>query len=341
MTGSKGVFHQSMNRRRCVKTVLILGAGLLSGVGFLKTAEASVKKSKVVIIKTSDRVGAITAGMSHFDLTTFRGATVALKANYNSADPFPASTHPDTLRALAQGLKYAGAGPITLAERSGMGDTAGVLEKMGATEIAREQGVEVVVMDDLGSDGYVLYCPEDCQWKRGFMLARPFVEADRVVQTCCLKTHQYGGNFTMSLKNPVGAVAKYDPTDRYNFMSELHRSSKQRTLIPEISLVYRNHLIVMDAVKAFVTGGPHKGKEVEPGVMVVGTDPVAVDAVGVAILRMYGTTSEVSQGRVFEQEQIRRAAELGIGAKSAEEIELVPVGDGAGEFVDEIRRQLT
>jgi uncharacterized protein (DUF362 family) len=53
---------------------------------------------------------------------------VALKANFNSADPFPASTHLDTLRAIVQTLKNAGASGITLAERSGMGDTEQVLK---------------------------------------------------------------------------------------------------------------------------------------------------------------------------------------------------------------------
>ena len=40
--------------------------------------------------------------------------------------------------------------------------------------------------------------------------------------------------------------------------------------------------------------------------VLAGTDRVALDAVGVAILRMFGTTREVSRGRVFEQEQIAR-----------------------------------
>jgi len=41
-----------------------------------------------------------------------------LKANFNSADPFPASTHLDILRAIVQTLKNAGTSDITLAERS-------------------------------------------------------------------------------------------------------------------------------------------------------------------------------------------------------------------------------
>jgi len=37
---------------------------------------------------------------------------------------------------------------------------------------------------------------------------KTFLEAEKVVQTCCLKTHRFGGHFTLSLKNSVGLVAK-------------------------------------------------------------------------------------------------------------------------------------
>jgi uncharacterized protein (DUF362 family) len=41
-------------------------------------------------------------------LAGFAGKRVALKANYNSADPFPGSSLPDTLRAIVEVLKKAG-----------------------------------------------------------------------------------------------------------------------------------------------------------------------------------------------------------------------------------------
>jgi uncharacterized protein (DUF362 family) len=338
-----------MGRRHCLRTVLALGAGILAGAGFAPRAAASersklfatpLRSAKVVIVKTGNRVKGVRTAMAQFDLNRFAGASVAVKANYNSADAFPASTHFDTLRTLLEGLRDADAKRITLAERSGMGDTAEVLETLGVRALTRELDVELVIMDDLDSTGYVLYQPAKSHWSRGFLLARPFVEADRVVQTCCLKTHQYGGHFTMSLKNPVGAVAKHDPTDGYNYMGELHRSPRQRSLIPEISQAFRNDLIIMDAMKAFVTGGPHAGKEVEPGVIVAGTDPVAVDAVGVAILRMFGATDKVAEGAIFDQEQIRRGAELGIGVQSPGQIELVSFGTGSDDFASRVRKQL-
>ncbi len=331
--------NNTMGRRHCLRSIFILSAGLLAGIGPPMKAQAAAK-TRIVIVKTDDRVSGIKAAMDAFDLNDFRGATIAIKANYNSADPFPASTHKETLRTIGKTLKESGAKALTLAERSGMGNTSSVLEEMGANEVATELDMNIVVMDDLGVDGYVNYEPQESHWKQGFLLARTFVEADKVVQTCCLKTHQYGGHFTLSLKNAVGAVAKHDPTSGYNYMRELHSSSSQRSLIAEISQVYRNDLIIMDGMKAFVTGGPHAGKEVTPGVIVAGTDPVAVDAVGVAILRMFGTTAEVSQGKIFDQEQIRRAAECGVGVKSASEIKLIGLGDGASTIVRKIEKML-
>lgn len=111
-------------------------------------------------------------------------------------------------------------------------------------------------------------------------------------------------------------------------------------MIAEINQAYRTDLILMDAIKAFVTGGPDKGGIVEPKVLLAGTDRVAMDAVGVAILRLYGTTPEVSGGQIFEQEQIARAAELGIGVRSAQDIQLVPVGDESVDFATKLEQML-
>jgi uncharacterized protein (DUF362 family) len=82
-------------------------------------------------------------------------------------------------------------------------------------------------------------------------------------------------------------------------------------------------LVVLDGVEAFVDGGPDRGTKVEAKVMLAGTDRVAIDAVGVAILRLLGTTPEVSRGSIFEQDQIARAAELGLGVSSAKQIQLI------------------
>jgi uncharacterized protein (DUF362 family) len=52
-------------------------------------------------------------------------------------------------------------------------------------------------------------------------------------------------------------------------------------------------------------------------------DRIAIDAVGIAILRHYGTTRDISKGNIFELEQIKRAAELDIGVNSTDKIKIV------------------
>ncbi len=295
-------------------------------------------KTEIFVVKTKNREEGIQKLLDRFDLTEFKEKKVALKANYNSADPFPASTHLGTLVTLVNCLKEAGAEKITLAERSGMGDTRTILETRGVTRLAAEQGFEVLVLDELAEEEWVRLKSRGSHWRRGFLLVKIFHEADKVVQTCCLKTHRFGGAFTMSLKNSVGLVAKYDPQDGYDYMSELHSSENQRFMIAEINRTFENHLIIMDATKAFVRGGPESGDLVSPSAIIAGKDRVAIDAAGVAILRLFGTTPEVSKGRIFQQEQIARAAELGVGIQSAKDIQIIPLDSESEKFAQKIQR---
>jgi uncharacterized protein (DUF362 family) len=207
------------------------------------------------------------------------------------------------------------------------------MEKKGIFKLAQELGFNIVNLEELGHEGWGKIEPRDNHWSQGFHFPRIYLEAESVVQTCCLKTHAYGGHFTLSLKNAVGLV----PLAGYPYMGELHSSRYQRQMIAEINTAYSPDLVVLDGVEAFVDGGPDRGTKVEARVMLAGTDRVAIDAVGVAILRLVGTTPEVSRGSIFEQEQIARAAELGLGVSSAKQIQLV-TGDAKSEaFAVQVR----
>jgi len=296
-------------------------------------------RSEVYVIKTTDRRRGVEELLKYFEPGNLSGKNIALKANYNSADPFPASTHIDTLSAIVDALKGRGCS-VVMAERSGMGVTGEVLEDMGVIELAKRVGFDVVVLDDVGSSGWVHQAPGGSHWKRGFLFPKIFSEADAIIQTCCLKTHRFGGHITMSLKNSVGMVAAHDPEDGYNYMAELHVSPYQRQMIAEINTAYRPGLVIMDGIQGFSKGGPERGTLIEPHIMVAGRDRVAVDAAGVAVLRIYDTTGEVLRGRVFEQDQIARAAELGLGASGPDEIEIIPINNEAQGICSKIEEKI-
>ncbi|MCR4403712.1 MAG: DUF362 domain-containing protein [Candidatus Acetothermia bacterium] len=286
-------------------------------------------KSPVSLVKAQDRREGVRAAVELLGLPEdqFSGKEVILKPNFNSADPFPGSTHNDTLAALVELLRERGASKIIVADRSGMGVTRSVMEAKGIFKLAEQMGFQAIPIDDLPAEEWEHLPLEGSHWKRGVELPKLFLQAGSIVQTCCLKTHQYGGHFTMSLKNSVGMVARYSVEDGYDYMMELHSSRYQRQMIAEINVLYRPDLIVLDALEAFVRGGPDKGPKESPGVILASQDRVALDAAGVAILRMYQMTTAVARGRIFDQAQIRRAVELGLGASSPEEIELVPAAD--------------
>jgi uncharacterized protein (DUF362 family) len=269
--------------------------------------------AEIFIADASDRAASVQTVCEQYDLTNFFGADVALKANYNSADPPPACTDIDTLDALITAILAENPKKLNLAERSGMGNTRNVLEERGVFALAKEKGFSVVVLDELDRPGWTEIQAAGLHWSRGFFLARVVAQADRVVQTCCLKTHRFGGHFTLLLKNSVGCIAKWVPGVNYDFMGELHSSLHQRQMIAEINKFYRTDLIVLDAAEGFATGGPDKGKLIRPNVIIAGTDRVAIDAAGVALLRSFGTMRDVTEGRIFDLDQIARAAELGIG----------------------------
>ncbi len=295
---------------------------------------------EVFVLKTTDRTTGVPALLKKFGLDDYAGKQVAVKANFNSADPFPASTHLETLEAIVETLKGAGAGGITLAERSGMGDTAEVLEEMGVFALSRKLGFNTVVLDSIGKDGWIKFERNKTHWLNGFYMAKVFHDADKIVQTCCLKTHRFGGHFTLSLKNSVGLVAKKVPGGMYDYMWELHGSPFQRQMIAEINSHYNLDFVVMDGIKAFVTGGPESGKLVEPNLLLASKDRVAIDAVGVAILKMYGARGKVGEGSIFEQDQLKRAAELCFGVKSVDEIKLTPLNNESQAEVEKIEQVL-
>jgi uncharacterized protein (DUF362 family) len=163
---------------------------------------------------------------------------------------------------------------------------------------------------------------------------RLVAESPYIVSTCCLKTHGFGGVLSMSLKLAVGITPK--PIRRGMHADKAH----MRRRIAEINVAYKPQFIVMDGVEAFVDGGPSSGKRVAANLMIAGTDRVAVDAVGVAILKELGSNAAIMEKKIFEQEQIQRAVELGLGVSGPEQIELVS-GDAEGRaWAERIKAKL-
>jgi uncharacterized protein (DUF362 family) len=281
--------------------------------------------SKVVVALDPDRTSGTKKVVEAFGMPPLAGKKVLVKPNFNTADPAPGSTHIDTLRTIIQLIKRQGPSSITVGDRSGPAKTSRVFQEKGVFALSQELGFDCLVLDEMPKDRWAKIEPPGSHWRNGFWFAKPVLEADAVISLCCLKTHQYGGHFTMSLKLTTGMVHSRN-------MTELHTSViNQRNMIAEMNWPYRPALIVMDGVEAFYTGGPMSGARWKADLTFASNDRVAMDAVGVAALKMHGTTSKLEGRKIFELDQIRRAVELGLGAQGPHEIEIVPVDEHSRE----------
>ncbi len=319
----------SLNRREFLKASLA-GLAAVPALSLKVLPMYPGKKTEIALIKTTDRKRAVKEALRLLDFRSMKGERVLVKPNFNTADPFPASTHNDTLAALVQEIKARGAAGVTVGERSGPPPTQKVMEDKGIFALAKELGFEVINFEDLAAADWVHFSPPGNHWPEGFDLPRPVVEAETIVSTCCLKTHQYGGVFTMSLKLSVGVTPK-------KLMRTLHRSPDMRKMIAEINAAYSPQLIIMDGIETFVDGGPSTGQKAEADIFVCGTDRIAVDAVGVAILKELGSNEAIMNTRIFEQEQISRAVELGLGISSPGQIEFVTPDEPSRLYADKLK----
>jgi uncharacterized protein (DUF362 family) len=309
--------------------------GALAGAAFLGGGQgAAGAQSRVVLVKSADRVAAIRSAVKLLGQTEVGGKTIYLKGNYTAAYDFPATTHPDSLRTVVALLREQGCGEIVLVERSWLEPSAEVWRKLGTEALARELNIRLLPLESLTPDQWRKIDMSGSHWKNGFEVPR-FINAEAcVIQICNPRTHRFGGFFSASLKNSVGLVAKYThETPARNSMLELHESPAQRLMIAEVNVAYVPALVILDAMQVFVSEGPERGETASPGVIVAARDRVAIDATAAALLRTNGAGLPLSRGNIFQLEQLKGAVGLKLGAESADQIEYVTDKTRDSEFV--------
>ena len=293
--------------------------------------------SKVAFVKTEDRANGVKSSITTLGINPVKNKDVLIKPNFNTADPTPGSTHNDTLMALVDEVWNMGAKSISLGERS-YSFTREVMNEKGILPLLKQKDVHVIDFDGLDQKDWVEFKPKDSHWKNGFRIARPILETECLISTCCLKTHQFGGVFTLSLKLHVGVV----PTFRhgYPYMDELHQSPYQQEMIAEINQPFSPDIIVLDGIDVFTDGGPATGKRAKGNIFLASTDRVAIDAVGVAVLKTLGSNSAIMNRKIFDQRQIARASGLGIGVSSVSEIDIISADQESMAFRTEVAHEL-
>jgi len=277
------------------------------GLALVAKATTEGRDVKAAVKAAVDAIGGVRRALQPQD-------KVLLKANFNSDDPYPASTDLGFLEAVVELLRAEGITNLTLGERSGWPwlPTGKVLKAMGVIEAAKRMDLPVLDFDA----GPWMDVPlgEQAKWWKCVGYHQSLKEFDKIVYLPCMK-HHFLATFTMSLKLTVGLT---HPVDMQYMHADFDFGKKDEPMylkMIELSLPVGPDLIIMDGRKSFVTNGPAEGEVVEPNVIVASGDRIALDVEGVKILQSYPRDNLI-QGPVWEMPIIRRAIELGLGAAS-------------------------
>ena len=290
-------------------------AGMAIGCGSLlpswlraagtETAPAMLAQVKGPVSEAVREAVGLLGGMESF---VTEGQRVLLKPNASFSAPpeWGATTSAETVRTVAEMCLEAGAdrvivfdhplrSPELCLEQTGLEEALGDLDGVRLMLATKQRYFEPVDVPD----GTALQQVE---------VAKEILRSDVIINLPAAKSHSATG-VSLGMKNLMGLI-----WDRGYF----HQATDLHRAIAELSTVIRPDLIIVDASRALVTGGPGgPGKVLELGAIVAGTDPVAVDA------HVVGMAPWMNRSMTPDQvAYIAEASSLGLGQMDPEHIQV-------------------
>ncbi|MCS7114661.1 MAG: DUF362 domain-containing protein [Nitrososphaerota archaeon] len=233
---------------------------------------------------------------------------ILVKPNYINAQ------HPSTgittdsrvVEGIVKFLKDNGKSNIVIGEGSGFADTFQAFKVAGIDKVAERWNVKLV---DLNKDVFVeVYPPNPLSLKK-VKVAKTAHES-LIISVPKLKLHRMT-TVTLGLKNMMGALA---------YKGRMHDGHLSEN-IADLASVLKPSLTVIDGI---IAGEGHEtsGNPVEMNLVIAGADPVAVDAVGAAVM---GVSPQ-------EVKHLVLAEKKGLGTCNLDRIEIL------GEKIESVKR---
>lgn len=270
------------------------------------------------------------------------GSKVLIKPNLTAALPpeTGAACDPAIVKGLAQHALQAGASKVVIAEGIGTG-VVFLKDVKGLKEISEIKGVEIVDLNDAPTEVVKVENPLVVEQ---FEVPRAVLETDVLINLAKLKVHPLAV-FTLGMKNLMGALpgrSFRNPAEarKHGYLTPIMPGGGKKVFhdlvrdrgIPvmqeafvDLNSVIRSHLCVIDGLFGMEgKGSPVHGKPVKMDLMIMGTDLVAVEAVGAAVMGFDPHTFSY----------LNHAVEKGLGSSfRLEEIEI------RGEKLTEVTRK--
>lgn len=279
-----------------------------------------MKKEQVAVVKVGsreifeavreavDRIGGIGRFLSP-------GQSVILKPNYTGNVPEDSGgvTSCAVLEAVICLVREAGAGAITILEGCGtiaLG-TRKIYENLGVDQLAKRHGVTL-----LDANLQPMCERRDDRFRElsQVSVTEQVYDGSLIINIPVMKTHPLV-DVTVAMKNMNGLLSPYDKR-------HFHDLNLRRAIV-DYHMVLPSYLTIVDGLIGMEGMGPVEGMPVPMGLILAGSNPVAVDAVAARIMG-------------FDPEAVvylKDAADIGLGPVAEQDIEV------CGRQIREVQRR--
>lgn len=222
------------------------------------------------------------------------------------------TTHPAVFKAVGKLFKEAGAS-VYYGDSSSFGKCEINLKKSGLKQVGDELGFNVADFDSgkavSHSDGLLV---------KKFVIANGIRDSDGLISLPKLKTHGLV-RLTGAVKNQFGCVPGFLKSQ---YHVKLPDPCDFATMLVDLNTLIRPRLYVMDGIMAMEGNGPRNGKLKKLNVLLLSSDPVALDATACRIIDLNPELVPTSKA----------GEKAGLGTYHAANIELA--GENIESFLD-------
>jgi len=266
--------------------------------------------SEVAIVRGTNPIDVTVEALRMIDVepVLIVGKPILVKPNYVDA------SHPSTgittdsrvIEGVVRFLKERGVKDVRIAGGSGYADTFEAFRVAGVDKVAEKWNVGLI---DLNEDEVVEVSPSNPLALKRVKIAKTALEST-LISVPKLKLHRITG-VTLSLKNMMGTISR-----KGSMHSHLSKN------IADLASIVKPSIAVIDGI---IAGEGHETSEnpIEMNLVIAGTDPVAVDAVGAAVM---GVSPK-------DIKHLRLAEEKGLGTCDLSKIKVL------GQPIESVRRK--
>jgi uncharacterized protein (DUF362 family) len=286
-------------------------------------------KPLLVVVEGEDRGAMLRAGLEVLGgLAPLArlGHKAYLRGNYVAAQPYPVTTDPELIVAVANELTRAGVSEPSLFDTHGTHLAAGFkpdhnMRQLGVVDKLEASGVPVVARDFADPDEFVFVRNPDWSIDKPVAVHRLLHDVPIVVSLPCVKRHN-SARFTCALKMHFGSVAMADRMLVHTQDDDGTTGLMHNRLVHFADAV-RPQLNVVDARALLARSGPAlgRGAEVVKGVnkLILSGDMVAVDAYCARLLAQHDETFKVD----MIAPQLAQATAIGLGRADLDTVKVV------------------